>query len=154
VAAARSDADAEANFARVQAELEWQLKAARKWKQRAADAEERQRAAIEARDADAEANLARVQADLERQLKAAGDDMEARVALKDAAGTRSRETHEAEIGKVRAELGKVLAELGAGAARGRISRRFARCRRAASFSIATAEHTNIGRDVLNHTQNR
>ena len=76
-----------------------------RWQQCAADAEERQRAAIEARDADADSNLVRVQADLERQLKAARDDMEARVALKDAAGARSRETHEAELGKVRAELG-------------------------------------------------
>ena len=75
------------------------------WQQCAADAEERQRAAIEARDADADSNLVRVQADLERQLKAACDDMEARVALKDAAGAQSRETHEAELGKVRAELG-------------------------------------------------
>ena len=79
------DADAEANLAHVQADLERQLKSARKWKQRAADAEERQRAAIKARDADTEAKLARVQADLERQLKAGRDDMESRVALKDAA---------------------------------------------------------------------
>ena len=79
------DADAEANLAHVQADLERQLKSARKWKQRAADAEERQRAAIEARDADTEEKLARVQADLERQLKAGRDDMESRVALKDAA---------------------------------------------------------------------